>query len=111
MAPWLQHDSYHEHIQSVYAEYKMPVANVEFMYEMGPILTYNVEVHVDSVLSLCCHALSSWQSQADDMRPAFWSILMGGGYAAWYYGPTAWDVRLMRSLTLTDAALTCSDAC
>jgi len=39
-----QHNNYHEHILSCRANYTMPVANVESLYEMGALHTYGPQV-------------------------------------------------------------------
>eukprot|EP00051_Salpingoeca_urceolata_P016825 m.226153 g.226153 ORF g.226153 m.226153 type:complete len:541 (-) comp18790_c1_seq1:234-1856(-) len=70
-----QHSVYHEHILAVRKAFPTyPVANVEFLYEEGPVKTYGV------------------QSEAIDMLPVWWSLYMAGGYGVWYYSAVAWDV-------------------
>lgn len=36
-----QHDSYYEHIRAVRSSFNVPVANVEFLYEMVGEVHYN----------------------------------------------------------------------
>lgn len=52
-----------------------PVTNVEFLYESGAVRTY--------------HPLAF---NASIIRRTLWDIYLAGGYAAWYYDDTAWDV-------------------
>eukprot|EP01006_Ploeotia_vitrea_P003302 TRINITY_DN112397_c0_g1_i1.p1 TRINITY_DN112397_c0_g1~~TRINITY_DN112397_c0_g1_i1.p1 ORF type:complete len:525 (-),score=10.41 TRINITY_DN112397_c0_g1_i1:174-1748(-) len=51
-----------------------PCVNVEWKYEVGPIPTYG------------------HHSTANEMRIVMWSLYMSGGFQAWYYEDTAWDV-------------------
>ena len=73
-----QHEKWHEVILRQRARKAWPVVNVEFGYEHGPgglsDKTYNVVQPPEEVL-----------------RRA-WEIQMAGGYTAYYYTYTAWDV-------------------
>ena len=73
-----QHSRFHETILRQRARRAWPVANVESDYECGPgglqDKTYNVA-----------------QSPEATLRTA-WEIAMAGGYVAYYYTYTAWDV-------------------
>ena len=73
-----QHGKFHETILRQRARRAWPVANVEFGYEHGPAglsdKTYNVV-----------------QTPEEVLRRA-WEIAMAGGYIAYYYTYTAWDV-------------------
>lgn len=42
---------------------------------------------------------SGSQSHTEQMRPVLWAIAMGGGYANWYVGTTAWDVIVPGDIT------------
>ena len=69
-----QHREWYEHIIDRRKFMERPVVNIEFGYEVGPIETYRVK-----------------QDPAE-VRRRMWLIYMAGGYAAYYYNPTAWDV-------------------
>jgi hypothetical protein len=68
----------HDRIIHQIAQGSWPVINAELAYEQGPLgpndKTYN-----------------SAQSPEEQTRRA-WEAMMGGGYAAYYYTYTAWDV-------------------
>lgn len=68
------HKDWNEHIISERKRRQWPVMNVEFGYEPGPIPTYAVHQPIEEVV-----------------RRA-WLITAGGGYLAYYYSDTAWDV-------------------
>jgi hypothetical protein len=73
-----QHSRYHETILHQRARRNWPVANVESDYECGPggvaDKTYNEAQSADTTLR------------------TLWEIAMTGGYTAYYYTYTAWDV-------------------
>lgn len=73
-----QHSHWHEKILSQRKQNVWPIVNVEFGYEHGPKgiddKTYGV---VQSPEEVCRRA---------------WEICMAGGYIAYYYTYTAWDV-------------------
>lgn len=73
-----QHDSWHETILAQRKQREWPVVNVEFGYEWGPggegDHTYPVSQSPDEVI-----------------RRA-WEVYMAGGYGAYYYTYTAWDI-------------------
>jgi hypothetical protein len=69
-----QHSKWHEHIIDRREFMERPVVNIEFGYEVGPIETYRVK------------------QDPDEVRRRMWIIYMAGGYAVYYYNPTAWDV-------------------
>lgn len=72
------HEKIHETVLKQRARKQWPVANVETAYEHGPggmgDKTYNVV-----------------QTPEETLRQA-WEVAMGGGYMAYYYTYTAWDV-------------------
>ena len=69
-----QHREWHKHIIDRRKFIQRPVVNIEFGYEVGPVETYRVK------------------QGPDEVRRRMWLICMAGGYAAYYYNPTAWDV-------------------
>jgi hypothetical protein len=72
------HEKIHDVVVQQRARKQWPVANVETAYEQGPggstDKTYNVV-----------------QTPEETLRQA-WEVAMGGGYMAYYYTYTAWDV-------------------
>lgn len=75
-----QHSNWHESLLEHRAQNDWPVVNVEFGYEHGPKgiedKTYNV---VQPPEEVCRRA---------------WEICLAGGYIAYYYTYTAWDVLI-----------------
>lgn len=73
-----QHSKWHQTILEQRGHHRWPAVNVEFGYEYGPRgpadFTYQV---VQSPEEVCRRA---------------WEIYMAGGYGAYYYTYTAWDV-------------------
>jgi hypothetical protein len=73
-----QHSDYHGTILRERAKRDWPVANVESDYECGPggvkDKTYNLAQTTDTTIQ------------------TLWEIAMAGGYTAYYYTYTAWDV-------------------
>lgn len=73
-----QHKDWHAKIREQRSRREWPVVNVEFGYEHGPLgeedKTYRIA-----------------QSGEENVRRA-WEICMAGGYPAYYYTYTAWDV-------------------
>jgi hypothetical protein len=73
-----QHNKWHQTILAQRQRHQWPAVNVEFGYEHGPgglaDYTYNV---VQTPEEVCRRA---------------WEIYMAGGYGAYYYTYTAWDV-------------------
>jgi len=69
-----QHSDWNAHIIGERERRCWPVMNVEFGYEAGPIPTYPPHQPIEEVL-----------------RRA-WLITAAGGYLAYYYNDTAWDV-------------------
>jgi hypothetical protein len=73
-----QHVDYYESVISAKSRYGMPYFNSEFGYEHGPEgmddYTYGVRQSPEELI---------WRA---------WEICMAGGYPAYYYTYTAWDV-------------------
>jgi hypothetical protein len=69
-----QHTDWNAHVIREREQRCWPVMNVEFGYEGGPIPTYPVQQPIEEVV-----------------RRA-WLITVAGGYLAYYYSDTAWDV-------------------
>jgi hypothetical protein len=73
-----QHTKWHENILRQRGRRAWPVANVEFGYEHGPA-------------GLNDKTYGKTQAPEEVLRRA-WEITMAGGYTAYYYTYTAWDV-------------------
>jgi hypothetical protein len=73
-----QHNTWHETILRQRERRAWPVANVEFGYEHGPMGTNDLTYR-------------KGQPPEEVCRRA-WEIQMAGGYTAYYYTYTAWDV-------------------
>lgn len=73
-----QHEKWHETILAQRAMREWPVVNVEFGYEWGP------KGEED-------YTFGARQSPEEVIRRA-WEICAAGGYCAYYYTHTAWDV-------------------
>lgn len=73
-----QHGKFREKILAQRARRAWPVANVEFGYEQGPLGPEDKTYHA-------AHAPEEFVTRA-------WEIAMGGGYTAYYYTYTAWDI-------------------
>ncbi len=61
----------------------MPIFNAEFMYEAGRVRACNGSAGHDCVVD---------PADVATARMVMWDMYMAGGYAAWYYCDTAWDV-------------------
>jgi hypothetical protein len=73
-----QHGKWHEVILSQRQRRAWPVVNVEFGYEHGPQGTNDLTYRVGQPPEEVCRRA--------------WEIQMAGGYTAYYYTYTAWDV-------------------
>jgi hypothetical protein len=72
-----QHSSYHDTVLKQRARHAWPIVNAEFGYECGPggveDKTYGADLPEENYLRA-------------------WEVCMAGGYIAYYYTYTAWDV-------------------
>lgn len=72
------HASYHQSIVKERGAKKWPVLNAEYGYEHGPLGSSDVTY--------------GGSDSAETMADRAWQIALGGGYGAYYYTYTAWDV-------------------
>jgi len=73
-----QHGNWHETILAQRRRHRWPVLNAEFGYEHGP---RGLEDRTYGVVQ-----------PPEEVARRAWEIAMGGGYPAYYYTYTAWDV-------------------